>query len=114
MNATHEKFGNDITRKITETWTTPDNYRVKVYTYHDRAKKVYWSIISECEVEESGSSGFYMERHRLRTDLNRLISQTLATRYNYEKMAAAHESASSQVSSLVAELLAAHNEEVNA
>ena len=106
--AIHEKFGNETTRKITETWTTSDNYRVKVYTYHDKIKKVYWSIISECIVEPSGDSGYYFEKHSLRDDLNRLISQTLATRYNYEKMSAAHELAAAEVSSLVASLLAAH------
>lgn len=112
--ATHAKFGNESTRKITETWTTADNYRVKVYTYHDKAKKVYWSIISECVVEESGSSGFYMEKHRLHVDLNRLICATIATRYNYEKMDMAHDIASAQISNLVEELLASHDKEVNA
>lgn len=106
--ATHEKFGNETTRKIAETWTTADNYRVKVYTYHDKNKKVYWSIISECIVEASGESGFYFEKHCLRSDLNRLIKQTLATRYNYEKMSTAHESSVAEVESLVANLLEAH------
>ena len=110
--AIHEKFGNETTRKITETWTTSDNYRVKVYTYHDKNKKVYWSIISECIVEPSGDSGYYFERHSFPDDLNRLISQTLATRYNYEKMSAAHELAAAEVGSLVASLLAAHEKEV--
>ena len=110
--AIHEKFGNETTRKITETWTTSDNYRVKVYTYHDKIKKVYWSIISECIVEPSGDSGYYFEKHSLRDDLNRLISQKLATRYNYEKMSAAHELAAAEVGSLVASLLAAHEKEV--
>ena len=110
--AIHEKFGNETTRKITETWTTSDNYRVKVYTYHDKNKKVYWSIISECIVEPSGDSGYYFEKHSLRDDLNRLISQKLATRYNYEKMSAAHELAAAEVGSLVASLLAAHEKEV--
>ena len=110
--AIHEKFGNETTRKITETWTTSDNYRVKVYTYHDKIKKVYWSIISECIVEPSGDSGYYFEKHSLRDDLNRLISQTLATRYNYEKMSAAHELAAAEVGSLVASLLDAHEKEV--
>ena len=106
--AIHEKFGNETTRKITETWTTSDNYRVKVYTYHDKIKKVYWSIISECIVEPSGDSGYYFEKHSLRDDLNRLISQKLATRYNYDNLRAAHELAAAEVSSLVASLLAAH------
>ncbi len=110
--ATHEKFGYETNRKITETWTMPDNYRVKVYTYHDKNKKVYWSVISECIVEASGNSGVYFEKHRLHTDLNRLISQTLATRYNYEKMSTAHESAVAEVESLVVSLLEAH-EKVN-
>ena len=105
---TREKFSNETTRKITETWTTSDNYRVKVYTYHDKNKKVYWSIISECIVEPSGDSGYYFEKHSLRDDLNRLISQKLATRYNYDNLRAAHELAAAEVSSLVASLLAAH------
>ena len=106
--ATHEKFGNETTRKITETWTTSDNYRVKVYTYHDKIKKVYWSIISECIVEPSGDSGYYFEKHSLRDDLNRLISQKLATRYNYDNLRAVHELAVAEVGSLVASLLNAH------
>ena len=113
--AKHEKFSNEMTRKITETWTLENNYRVKVYTYHDKNKKVYWSIISECLVSESGTSGLYFERHSLHQDLNRLIQSIPATRYNYEKMSTWHVSAVAQVTQLVADLLASHeNEQVSA
>ena len=108
--ANREKFSNETTRKITETWTTADNYRVKVYTYHDKNKKVYWSIISECIVEPSGDSGYYFEKHSTQTSA--LISQKLATRYNYDNLRAAHELAVAEVRSLVASLLAAHEKEV--
>jgi hypothetical protein len=110
--ATHEKFGNETVRRITEKWTTADNYQVKVYTYHDKRKKVYWSVILECIIEPSGDSGYYSEKHDPHSDLNRLISQKLATRYNYEKMSAAHELAVAEVGSLVASLLAAHEKDV--
>jgi len=35
MNAKHDKFTNEVTRKCVDTWTLDNNYRVKVYTYHD-------------------------------------------------------------------------------
>lgn len=105
MNAKHEKHASDARRKITETWTMPDNYRVKVYTYHDKAKHVYWSIISECIVEESGTSGIYFERHSMQVDLNQLISSIPAARYNFRKLEHAHNLASYQVESLVYELI---------
>jgi len=113
--AKHEKFGNETTRKITETWTLDNNYRVKVYTYHDKTKKVYWSVISECIVEASGTSGIYFEKHAMHKDLNRLLQSIPATRYNYEKMSAWHVSAVAQATQLVADLLASQeNEQVSA
>lgn len=113
MNAKHEKYASSERRKITETWTTPENYRVKVYTYHDKAKHVYWSIISECIVEESGTSGIYFEKSRLHVDLNQLISSTPAARYDFRKLEHAHNLASYQVESLVSELIS-NSEKVTA
>jgi hypothetical protein len=114
MNAKHEKLSNEISRKVVETWTLENNYRVKLYTYHDKVKKSYWSIISECIVEPSGSSGFYFEKHRMHEDLNRLAGRVDALRYNPANMAAAHAAALLNVRELVDQLLDAHREKVSA
>lgn len=116
MNAKHEKFTNEITRKCVDTWTLDNNYRVKVYTYHDKVKKVYWSIIKECIAEPSGNSGLYFERHSLYKDLNRLVSTVIATRYNPSNMVKAHSDAVEAVRELVEQLLQANyeKEEVSA
>lgn len=116
MNAKHEKFTNEITRKCVDTWTLDNNYRVKVYTYHDKVKKVYWSIISECTVEASGNSGIYFERHSVHSDLNRLANKVIATRYNPSNMVKAHSDAVEAVRELVEQLLQANyeKEEVSA
>lgn len=116
MNAKHDKFANHVTRKCTDTWTLDNNYRVKVYTYHDKVKKAYWSIISECEVEASGTSGIYFERHSLHKDLNKLVSTVIATRYNPTNMVKAHDDALYAVRELVDQLLQANyeKEEVSA
>ena len=108
MNAKHDKHVNEITRKCVDTYTLENNYRVKVYTYHDKTKKVYWSVISECEVEASGSSGIYFERHRMHVDLNKLISSISAPRYNPTNMKKAHEEAIYSTRELVDQLLQAN------
>jgi len=109
----HEKYSDATRRKVVETWTLENNYRVKVYTYHDKIKKAYWSIISECRIEASGTSGIYFEKHNMCEDLNQLAGKVEGLRYNYEKLSAAHEAAAASVADQVAQLLAAH-EEVNA
>jgi len=101
----HEIFKNDARRKITETWTTPENYRVKVYTYHDKAKKIYWSIVATCTVQESGTIGIYFEYSSSQTDVSRLAGKVSATRYNFNRMDEAHASAVESVRDLVASLL---------
>ena len=104
METIHNKIGNSVTRKITETWTHGD-YRVKVVTYHDKVKKSYWSIISECRITES-SPGFYFERHALHRDLNRLAGSLVVSRFDYYKMDSAHNIAVYSVKELVEQLLA--------
>ena len=107
MNAIHEKFVNEITRKCVDTYTLENNYRVKVYTYHDKVKKVYWSTISECTVEASGSEGIYFEKHSVHTDIHELAGKVEALRYNSEKLKAAHELALYSVFGQIEELLEA-------
>ena len=110
MNIKHDKFSNHVTRKCVDTWTLDNNYRVKVYTYHDKVKKAYWSVISECTVEASGDSGIYFERHRMHDDFNRLAGTVIAARYNPSNMEKAHEAALDAVRELVDELLQSNYE----
>ncbi len=110
MNAIHENFVNEITRKCVDTYTLENNYRVKVSTYHDKVKKVYWSTISECVVEASGTAGFYFERHTMYTDFNRLAGKVEALRYNPENMKKAHGLALDSVRGLIDQLLEAGKE----
>ena len=47
--AIHEKFGNETTRKITETWTTSDNYRYnyeKMSAAHELAAAEVGSLVA--------------------------------------------------------------------
>jgi hypothetical protein len=107
MNAKHEKIVNEITRKCVDTYTLENDYRVKVYTYHDKVKKVYWSTIKECTVEASGSEGIYFEKHTMHTDLHELAGRVEALRYSAENMKKAHEQALYSVRELVDQLLEA-------
>jgi hypothetical protein len=103
-----DKFGDAQRRKIVETYTI-GNYRVKLYTYHDKVKKSYWSIISECQIEESGTSKIYFERHRIHEDLNQLAGRIDVSRYNWSNMERAHCMAAQTVQDQVMRLLAAHS-----
>jgi hypothetical protein len=77
----HKQIISNERRRITDTYTLPNNYRIKISTYHDRAKKIYWSVISECVVRESGA-GVYFERHRMHADLNKLLATAPTLRYS--------------------------------
>lgn len=104
MEVIHNQISNDNHRKITDTYTRGD-YRVKVYTYHDKNKKCYWSIISECIVEPSGTTGIYFEKSRPQIDLNKLISLNVASRYNYQHLIIHHNKAIHMVRELIDQLL---------
>jgi hypothetical protein len=114
MNAKHERFLNHVSRKCVDTWTLDNNYRVKVYTYHDKSKKAYWSIIKECIVEESGTTGIYFERHSVHADLNRLAGNVSALRFNGDVMIKAHDTAIDSVRDLIDQLLDSNKEKVSA
>ena len=103
--AVHEKFGHEINRRITESWTREeDNYRVKVSTWHDKRHKGYLSVISECLIERG--DGYTMEKWVMYSDLNKRIQYQAVSRYNYEKMAEAHLQAVAQVMDQVNDLIA--------
>lgn len=110
MNAKHEKIVNEVSRKCVDTYTLENNYRVKVYTYHDKVKKVYWSVIKECVVEASGTTGIYFEKHTVHTSLNQLAGKVEALRYSPENMKKAHEQALYSVRELVDQLLEANKD----
>ena len=100
----HEKFGHEINRRIVESWTREDNYRVKVTTWHDKTRKAFISNLSECTIERN--EGYTMERSVMYSSLNKLIQIQAVTRYNYEKMADFHIQAVAQVMDQVNALIA--------
>jgi hypothetical protein len=102
--AVHEKFGHEINRRIVESWTREDNYRVKVSTWHDKRHKGYISTISECLIERN--EGYTIEKWVMYSDLNKMIQMQAVSRYNYEKMAEAHLQAVAQVLDQVNDLIA--------
>ena len=104
MEVIHNQISNDAKRKITDTYTL-GAYRVKVYTSHDRVKKAYWSVISECIVEPSGTTGIYFEKSRPQVDLNKLVNSAIASRYNYQHLISYHNKALYIVRELVDQLL---------
>jgi hypothetical protein len=104
MEVIHNHQRNSQHRKITDTYTL-GAYRVKVYTYHDKNKKAYWSIIQECTVEPSGTTGIYFEKSRPQVDLNKLINSAIASRYNYQHLISHHNKALLMVRELVDQLL---------
>ena len=104
MEVIHDQISNDAHRKITDTYTL-GAYRVKVYTYHDKNKKAYWSIIKECIVEPSGTTGIYFEKTRLQNGVNKIINYANASRYNYQHLISHHNKALHMVRELIDQLL---------
>lgn len=80
-------------RRVADTYTLSNNYRIKIYTYHDKNKHAYWSVIKECVIRESGTAGIYFERHRPHADLNKLLATAPALRYSFKDLQAAHAAA---------------------
>jgi hypothetical protein len=85
----HNQITSKERRRITDTYTLENNYRIKISTYHDKVKKIYWSVISECVIRESGG-GVYFERHRLHADLNKLLATAPALRYSPKDLQSVH------------------------
>jgi hypothetical protein len=99
----HQKHGHEINRRIVESWTREDNYRVKVTTWHDKNRKAFISNISECQIEKN--EGYTMEKSVMYQSLNRLIQMEAVSRYNYEKMADFHAKAVTAVLDQINSLL---------
>jgi len=100
----HDKIAVDSRRKVTESWTREDNYRVKVITWHDKTRKAFISNISECQVQPR--DGYSMEFHAVFSDLNKVIQAERIARYNFAKLQEFHLQAVAQVQAEVDSLLA--------
>jgi hypothetical protein len=86
----HAQTINADSRRVVDTYTLENNYRIKIYTYHDKTRKAYLSVIKECIVSETGTPGIYFERSRPYTDLNHLLASERVTRYALKDLTAAH------------------------
>ena len=86
----HAQTINADSRRVVDTYTLENNYRIKIYTYHDKTRKAYLSVIKECVVRESGTPGIYFERSRAHVDLNHLLASERTTRYALKDLTAAH------------------------
>ena len=100
----HEKIAVDSRRKVSESWTRGDNYRVRVSTWHDKTRKTFISNISECQIQPR--EGYSMEFFSPFVDLNRLIQAERVSRYNFAKLQEFHLQAVAQVQAEVDTLLA--------
>jgi len=86
----HAQTINAASRRVVDTYTLENNYRIKIYTYHDKTRKAYLSVIKECVVRETDTPGIYFERSRAHVDLNHLLKSERATRYALKDLTAAH------------------------
>lgn len=99
-----DKRGNSNTRKIVETYTLANNYRVKVTTWHDKERKAYRTSLSECVIETR--EGFTWERHTVFADYYSTIANVPVARYSWPNMERAHNIAAESCGDLVRQLLA--------
>ena len=100
------KYGSSERRRITESYTLANNYRIKITTWHDKARKAYLTSVSEC-MTEPREGGYTIERHTVYADFNRLVSSEPAARYSWQNMERVHNIAAESVGDLIRELLAA-------
>jgi hypothetical protein len=113
MNATIAKeiTRNDITRKITESYTIGD-YRVKVTTWHDKSRKAYLTSIGECQIEKR--EGYTMERHAIFASYYKTIKAERVSRYSFKSLEAFHDSTAQEAADIVDRLIKSHQEKEEA
>ena len=85
----HNQIVSSVGRRITDTYTLPNNYRIKITTYHDKIRKTYFSYIAE-RVIRGGDNGVYFEYSRPQLDLHRHLSTANGLRYNAKDLHAVH------------------------
>ena len=105
-----ETTSNDITRKITDTYTV-ENYRVKVSTWHDKTRKAYLTSVSECRIEKR--EGYTMEYHGIFADYYKTIKAERVSRYSFTNLQKFHDEVADEVAVIVNQLLANYKGEDN-
>lgn len=103
-----ETTSNEITRKITDTYTI-ENYRVKVSTWHDKNRKAYLTSVSECRIDKR--DGYTMEFHGIFADYYKTIKAEKVSRYNFTNLQKFHAAAADEIAVIVNQLLANYKEE---
>jgi hypothetical protein len=103
-NTKPDKHGDATRRKIVESYTLENNYRVKITTWHDKARKAYLTAVSECEIETR--EGWTWERHTIYADFYKLVASEKVARYSWPNMERAHNIAADMAADLVRELVA--------
>lgn len=98
-----ETTSNDITRRITDTYTV-ENYRVKVSTWHDKTRKAYFTSVSECRIEKR--DGYTMEYHGIFADYYKTIKAERVSRYSLTGLHKFHDEAADEAAAIVNQLLA--------
>lgn len=88
MNTVKEAIAVESSRKALDYWTREDGYRIKITTRHDKERKAYITVISDCVAEKR--DGYTMEYHRVFTDLYRVLNSEAAARYNFNKLQLIH------------------------
>lgn len=88
----HNQIVSSVGRRITDTYTLPNNYRIKITTYHDKTRKAYLSYIAEVMVSPSGSANIVFERST-RDNLHKGLSIVNGLRYSAKDLHAAHAAA---------------------
>jgi hypothetical protein len=106
-----EVVRNDITRKITESYTL-GTYRVKVSTWHDKNRKAYLTSVSECQIERR--DGYTMERHAIFANYYKTIKAERVSRYSFKSLEVFHDSTAEEVAVIVASLIDSHSEKERA
>lgn len=102
--AKYEKYGDSTRRKVVESYTLENNYRVKVYTTHDKARKAYYTSISECQVQQR--EGYSMEFHAMFSDYSQIVQRIAISRYSWHTLEQAHNLAVELHGDIVRDLIA--------
>jgi hypothetical protein len=96
---------NTESRKIVNTYTLENGYRVKVATYHYANSKAIRSTISECIAREEAT--YSMETHRMFADFNEILITERVPRYSLKLLQDQHAKALEIAAPIVEQLLQA-------
>ena len=104
-NTKADKQGNATRRKIVESYTLDNNYRVKITTWHDKTRKAYLTTVSECMIG-TREGGWVWESHTVFHDFNQLVASESVSRYSWANMERVHNIAADMAEELVRDLMA--------